>query len=279
MLELTIDLRHTYHTALFPLGEPDLLTANLGALVECAERHGDSHRVVLAKIDFANALWFNGEAVRALPVIEEAVAMAEALQDVRPQITAALDLGQIRATLGDHDAMVPGRDTVDDPAHQPGQYAVQNGHAFGAGAPGGRRCEAVGAAAGEGAGQIALVLTEYVDAYVLGPGDDRPAGGRGPHPEGDQRGLGGYRVERCGGESDRVLTLGGDHRDACGMLPEDGAKQVGRGQLRSAEFGRGRHVVLLEGCERGGGGCSHSRTARARVPGEVHMSPPVEKEF
>jgi len=102
VLELTIDLRHVYHPALVSLGEPELLAANREALVECAERHGDRHRVVHAKINLANALWFNGEAARALPVIEEAAAVAEALQDVRRQITAGFDLGQIRGALGDH---------------------------------------------------------------------------------------------------------------------------------------------------------------------------------
>ena len=102
VLELTIDLRQTYHAALFPLGEPDLRAANLEALVECAERLGERHRVFHVKINFANALWFNGEAMRALSVIEEAFAMAESLQDVKHQITAGFNLGQIRWTLGDH---------------------------------------------------------------------------------------------------------------------------------------------------------------------------------
>ncbi len=108
VLELTMDLRHDYHTALFSLGEPDLLVANVEAFVDCAERLGERHRVVHAKINFANALFFTGEAARALPVSEEAVAMAEALQDVKHQITATLDLGQIRQALGDHRGVIEG---------------------------------------------------------------------------------------------------------------------------------------------------------------------------
>jgi tetratricopeptide (TPR) repeat protein len=87
---------------LHSLGEPDLALANLQELVECAERLGDSDRLLQAKADLANALWFSGDAVGALPIVKEALVMAEALGDVRHQITAGLDLGMISSSLGDH---------------------------------------------------------------------------------------------------------------------------------------------------------------------------------
>ena len=76
--------------------------------------------------------------------------------------------------------------------------------------------------------------------------DHGPAGGRGAHAEGDQRGLGGDGVERGGGEADRAARAArGDHRDTGGVPTEDGAQEVGRGGAAGAEAGRGRHGVVL----------------------------------
>src|SRR5437879_3559036 len=97
---------------------------------------------------------------------------------------AAGTRGVAEHDLGQHDAVVPGRDAADDPAHQPGGYVVEDGNAFGARTPCGGRSEAVGAALGEGGRQVLLVFAEYVDADVVGRRYRRPAGGAGADSEG-----------------------------------------------------------------------------------------------
>src|SRR5690242_17285881 len=124
--------------------------------------------------------------------------------------------------------MVPGRHPRHDPADEPGQHVVEDGNTFRALTPTGGRAEAVGAAAGEGGGEFLLVLAEYVDADVLGLGDRGPAGGADTDAEGDDRGLGGDRAERGGGEAHGTrVALRRDHGDTGRVLPEDGAQEVG----------------------------------------------------
>lgn len=84
--------------------------------------------------------------------------------------------------LGHHEAVVTGRDAGHDPAHQPGEYALEHRYALRARTPAGRRAEAVRAAAGEGGRRVPLMLAEDVDADVLGLGEDRPAEEEVPTP-------------------------------------------------------------------------------------------------
>jgi hypothetical protein len=101
-LATTLDLRVLLLTALFPLGETERLLINAEAMLVTAERLGDERRVVDAKSRFANTLWLLGKNLQALPMVEDAVAEAQRVQDSGLQVLTGIDLGQVCRSMGDY---------------------------------------------------------------------------------------------------------------------------------------------------------------------------------
>ncbi len=139
--------------------------------------------------------------------------------------------------LGQHDAMIPASTRAATRQTSQGQYAVEDGNTWGpcangwARRSGRRRCGR--------RWRVLLVLAEYVDADML----DSEIAGQLEAPqadaEGDDRGLGGDRAERGGGEAHGTrAALRRDHGDTGRVCRNTERRRSGEAGCASGEASR-----------------------------------------
>ena len=101
VIEQSIDLRLDRLGPHWALGQREQRVRLLEEALPLAESLQDSRRLALVLSAMGNALWSVGESTRALPFAERAVDMAKTVRDVTVRVLADSDLGMICRTLGD----------------------------------------------------------------------------------------------------------------------------------------------------------------------------------
>ncbi len=100
--ELAIDLRLDLRNSLFPLGELGRVLDYLGEAEPLAEALGDQRRLGRVVAYVSQSLRLAGDHERAIAAGQRALGLAETLQDLAPQVSANLYLGQAYLNLGDY---------------------------------------------------------------------------------------------------------------------------------------------------------------------------------
>jgi tetratricopeptide (TPR) repeat protein len=106
MMELAIDLRFERMSAHAGLGEFDRALQGAEEALLIAQKLEDQRRIVHATSAMGNALWQLGENLRARDLLDRAFAIAEKAGDVRAVAEAGLNLGMICRSLGDNRRVV-----------------------------------------------------------------------------------------------------------------------------------------------------------------------------
>ena len=100
-LERRLETMALRHSPLFVLGHREQLLASCDVALSLAERLGNQEPLARLTNGMGSVLWLSGENARALPLSERSLAIADEIGAQPLRITARLDVGQIRRSLGD----------------------------------------------------------------------------------------------------------------------------------------------------------------------------------
>jgi tetratricopeptide (TPR) repeat protein len=100
-LEGRLEIMSHRHAPLFALGHREQLLASYDIQLPLVETLGNQELLARVTNAMGNVLWLSAQYVRALPLSERALAIADEIGAHALRITARLDVGQIRRSLGD----------------------------------------------------------------------------------------------------------------------------------------------------------------------------------